>query len=351
MKARGPKLKGKGPETLYYNVQALMPFWGSKTPDDVTELTCIEYELERAKPRPRRLRNGKIGKKPVSAGPEKVRRELGTLQSALIWAVRNGIITHARDVTLPAAGKQRERYLERWEVAWILMASAPHLRRFILISLASGRREKAVLDLKWKRGPGGGWMDLRSGVMHFLEPEGQESDKKRGACRMTRKLLSHARRWRRMADGEFVINWDRTFDTDWLDRRNGSEEPVDSKLAARRAERDAKREEEREGRRVARIYKAFVEACRRAEKLHKDWVKRTGADVEPLDLSDVSPHTLKHTAITWYYIAGGDTDAAVEFFNTSARTLQRYRKHSPKHQARAQAVVERGGRPPAEMPA
>jgi len=89
------------------------------------------------------------------------------------------------------------------------------------------------------------------------------------------------------------------------------------------------------GRRVAEIDTAFLAACRRAEAL------ALARGVE-LDLSDVSPHTLKHTSVAWFFERGGTIESAVSYYATSAATLQRvFRKHSPAHQKSATDVWDR----------
>jgi integrase len=62
----------------------------------------------------------------------------------------------------------------------------------------------------------------------------------------------------------------------------------------------------------------------------------------PAGLEGVTPHVLKHTAISWAIMAGLGVVDAAEFFDTSPQTLRKaYWHHSPYHQERALAVVER----------
>lgn len=61
-----------------------------------------------------------------------------------------------------------------------------------------------------------------------------------------------------------------------------------------------------------------------------------------LDLSDVSPHTLKHTSVCWFFQRGGTIEFGASYFATSPATLHNvYRKHSPAHQAGARSVWDR----------
>ena len=59
-------------------------------------------------------------------------------------------------------------------------------------------------------------------------------------------------------------------------------------------------------------------------------------------LADVTPHTLKHTAITWAMQKGMQLDDAASYFGTSRETILRtYWKHSPHFQEAAVAVMDR----------
>jgi integrase len=60
-------------------------------------------------------------------------------------------------------------------------------------------------------------------------------------------------------------------------------------------------------------------------------------------LEDVTPHTLKHTAITWALQNGASIWDAAGFFATSAETIQKvYGHHAPDYQESALRAVERG---------
>ncbi len=62
------------------------------------------------------------------------------------------------------------------------------------------------------------------------------------------------------------------------------------------------------------------------------------------DLSDGTPHTLKHTAITWALQRGATTWDAAGYFSTSVQTIERtYGHHSPHHQASAVDAMNRRG--------
>lgn len=274
---RGTHVKGQA--TLVANVTRLAEYWGDLTCDAVKGTTCRAYEKARAKPQ-----KG-AGRAMRGAGPSTVRRELGVLQAALNHAHVEGLLIHPIRVALSAAGESRTRWLTRDEVARLLRASSPHTRRFILISIYTGRRMSAVLDLTWTR------VDLGTGRIHFRAEGERETKKRRGSVVVPRQLLAHLRRWHRMAQetGPYVVGW--------------RGERIDHIKGAMRRARD-----------------------------------RAGLDHE------VNRHALKHTAITWAMMRGLGVEDAAEFFDTSAATIRAvYWQHSPHHQAAGREAMERRG--------
>lgn len=252
------------PATLAYSIAALAPFWGDLTCDAVKGSTCRAYGRTRA------------------CKPSTVRRELGVLQAALNHVHAEGLLIHPVKVSLPDAGEPKDRWLTRSEAAKLLRAASPHVRRFMLISLYTGRRMSAVLDLTWTR------VDLDAGVIRFRADGDRETNKRRGRVRIARQLLAHLRRWRAMS-------------------------PRETHIVSFR------------GKPVKSVKRAFADA-------------RTAAGLGP----DVTRHTLKHTAVTWAVMAGAGVEDAAEFFDTSAATIRtHYWHHSPHHQDRALAIVER----------
>lgn len=258
---KGPTLASSA--TLAYSIKALVPFWASQTCDGVKGSTCRAYGRSRK----------------VASGT--ARRELGVLQAALNHAHAEGVLLYAPKVTLTDPGAARERWLTRAEVRALLREAAPHLRRFIIVSLFTGRRATAVLSLQWNPSLDTGWVDLGRGIIRFHGERERETKKRRGAVAMPAQIARIMRRWH---GGSHVVMW--------------------------------------KGKPIAEIDTAFVAACRRA--------KITGATV----------HDLKRTAVTWAFQRGMTMEDAVDWFSTSRQTLERvYRQHSPHHQARARAIM------------
>lgn len=263
----GPEMKA--PERLIYGINALAPYWGDLTPDDVSIQRTREYE---------RIRN-------VSAST--VRRELGVLQAALNHAESAMHLANPPQIKLPKKTPPRDRWLSPEEVDHLLQYAPDHLARFIQIALVTGRRMRAILNLRWAEHDSGGWIDLDQGVIHFNGRDETESKKQKGSVRMTQSLLNAALQWQR--DGnESVIHF--------------------------------------HGKPINDIGTSFDAACER------------------VGLTGVSPHTLKHTAVTWAFQDGITLEDASAYFATTVQTLiETYRKHSPHHNQRAVAVMERIG--------
>ena len=130
-----------------------------------------------------------------------------------------------------------------------------------------------------------GWIDVERGLIHRKGTPERETSKRRKPVKMTRRLLAHCRRWK--AHG---ANW--AVDID--------------------------------GQRIGDIKHAFEGARDRA------------------GLPDVSPHTLKHKAITWAIQRGLTVEDAADYFDTSVETIRAvYYHHSPAYQDRALAILDR----------
>ena len=276
--ARYAEDKGTGmqaPATLAYSIAALAPFWGDLTCDAVKGSTCRRYA---------KLRDRASGT---------IRRELGVLQSALNHAHAEGLLVHPLRVELPSSGSVRERWLTRDEAARLLLYAAPHVRRFIVLSLYTGRRAGALLDLTWTR------VDTEAGFIRFREAGERETNKRRGKARMPRQLCLHMTRWYERHES-----------------LPASVQGRDTHVIMFR------------GARVGSIKTGIHRAAERA------------------GLDAVTPHVLKHTALTWAVSSGhADVEEWAEYFDTSPETIRRhYWHHSPHHQARAIEAIERRGR-------
>lgn len=56
----------------------------------------------------------------------------------------------------------------------------PHLRRFILLALATGTRHSAILSLRWAMSLDTGWVDTKAGIIHRRGERERITKKRRG---------------------------------------------------------------------------------------------------------------------------------------------------------------------------
>ncbi|HHX88845.1 MAG TPA: site-specific integrase [Paracoccus sp.] len=282
------------PETLAYSIQALASFWADLTCDTVKGSTCRLYARERAKPRlvTTTTKNGRTITRELMARGPTVRRELSVLQAALNYAHQEGLLIHPVKVELPENGQSRERWLTRSEAAKLLKHADPHVRKFILLSLYTGRRAGAVLDLTWMR------VDLKARVIRFKGEDVAETNKRRGQVKIPRQLLGHLKRWSRPV-GKM---------------KNGVRKPPKER-----------------GTHVIMFHGKTVESI-------KTGIRRAA---ERAGIEGVTPHVLKHTAITWAIMNKLGIEDAAEYFNTRPETIRKhYWHHSPLHQAEALDKIE-----------
>ncbi|MDK3075173.1 integrase [Sedimentitalea sp. JM2-8] len=223
----------------------------------------------------------------VSVGT--VRRELGTLRAAMVYCGKEGYLTTVPMFPMPAAPETKQRAMTRSEVAKLLRVSPRHLRHFILVALYTGTRRDATLNLRLS-GPTttGGWFDLDAGILYRIGSGERATRKRRAPARIPRQLLAHARRWAARGD-TWAVEW--------------------------------------KGGRVGSVKTSWSHAV-------------TDADLgwRP------TPHTLKHTAITWAIQGGATKEDAAGFFSTSTETIERVYWHlSPDFQQGALDAIERNG--------
>lgn len=218
--------------------------------------------------------------------PATIRRELAVLGAAVNYCVRQGYLTYAPKVTLPRTPVGRTRWLSRKEAAALLRAArkAPHLATFILIGLYTGTRGGAILDLQWMPNTSGGWIDLDRGML-YRGAEGRiETAKRKPPCPLPGKLIAHLRRMRKRTR-RYVIEFN--------------------------------------GEKVARITTAWRTA-------------RTAAGLGP----DVTPHVLRHTAVTWRLLAGVKIWDVANYVGMSEKMVRdTYGHHAPDHLREARDAI------------
>jgi integrase len=252
------------PENIKYTIKSLSGWWGDKSSTDVTARNCRAYAATKS--------------------PAAARRDLETLRAALkFWHREYGPMSTLPAVVLPPKSAPRQRWLTRSEAARLLWAArrTQHLKRFILLALYTGSRSGVILRLQWDQ------LDLSKGVMARIRPGTATSAKKLAPpVRIGKRIISHLRRWQRLACGTEIK---------YLCHYEGV--PV--------------------------------------TKLRRSWKAAAGR----AGLEGVSPHTLRHTRATWLMQDGVDPWEAAGSLGMSVEMIQRtYGHHHPDFQRRASEV-------------
>jgi integrase len=284
---------------------SILDWWSTRTLADVKGQACRDYVTWRTA---QRVRNSS---RAVSAAT--ARHDLKTLRAAIHhWHRENGPLPAVPAVTLPPAPPPRERWLTRDEAARAIRAArkarqAAHLVRLILIGVYTGTRPGAVLRLSWLPQPHGGWIDVEAGVLHRQGPGDRRSRKRQPPVRIPPRLLAHLARWRAM---------------DLAGETTG-----------------------RQRRQVARVVHYYGKPVAKLRRAFASLMRAAGIGAGPGGVgSTPTPHTLRHTAVTWAMQGGCDLYEAAGYFGMSVQTLEDvYGHHHPDWQIRA-ATGARGRR-------
>lgn len=289
-----------------YAIASLNAWWGDRTISEIKASTCKAYVKHRTSQSIPQAKTVEAKKRKVKEGT--VRRELAVLQAALKAYHAENTLKALPIVTLPAMGAARTRFLSRNEAARLLWATrkmadkdgARSIRRFVLLGLYTGTRSGALRSMGWMENTEGGWIDLKKGVLH-RRPEGEaETNKRKPSSRIPDRLVGTLRRWR-----EADMNPKPGKDGQTL-------KPIPFVIHYR-------------GLPVEKQRKTWGQACALA-----------GLD------KTVTPHILRHTAVTWMMLAGNDPYDVSSYVGMSVKMLDDvYGHHSPEHQ---KAIASRIGR-------
>ena len=267
------------------------------------------------------------------------RRQLEDLRAALNNYHREGYITSAPAIVLPAKSMPRDRWLTRDEAAALLRAAwrmrqswkgnpsdrrtARHVARFILVALYTGTRSAAICGAAVRPNEGAGHVDLERGVFYRRAAGRRETKKRQPPVRLPDRLFAHVRRWAntpleiktkgrgksanigRMIAHDYVVEW------------NGK--PVQS---------------------IKKAFRSVVEAA--GLGWYEDVATSEGG-MRRVFRTDITPHVFRHTAATWLMQQGSDPWAAAGFLGMTVQVLiQTYGHHHPDFQAEAaEAIVSK----------
>lgn len=233
------------------------------------------------------------------------RRELEDFRAAINHYFADELLAPKINVALPDKGARREAWLTRADAAKLLWAAwrkaqpmpkggkrfvAQHVARFILVGLYTGTRSAAICGAAIRPTIGRGYVDLERGVFYRRAPGTIETTKRQPYIRLPDRLLAHLRRWEHQGlCRNAIVEW--------------------------------------EGAAVKRVSKAFARLA-----------KECGLAV--------TPHTLRHTAVTWAMQNGADPVEARGFFGLTEKTMNDvYLHHHPDHQGSVTRAITGRRRP------
>lgn len=222
-------------------------------PDQITRDICRSYRDERYR----------AGRKPNT-----VRKELEVVRAALNFHKRGDKAVFE----LPPPPPPKEHFLTKAEVRALLKAARrfPHVRAFIALSVSTGARQSALLELTWDR------VNFDRRLIYLARGSAQDEQMKtRAVVPMNRRAYRYLRVLKAAATCPYVIEWG--------------------------------------GDRVLSIKKGFAGACERA------------------GVTGVTPHILRHTAASWMAMAKVPMFEISRYLGHSDTrvTERRYAKLSP----------------------
>jgi integrase len=201
-----------------------------------------------------------------------INRTRNTLRAALKHAVKDGKLRYAPHVPTLKVAQTKERWLAYEEAVRLHRASLGqhhrHLNLFNRIGLGTGARHEAILSLTWDR------VDLEQGRIDFRVPGRVETKKRRPNAPVSDRLIRLLRAAYKVREGDYVVMF--------------------------------------RGKPLRSIKKAFAHACARA------------------CIAGVTPHTLKHTYITWALRSGVSIWDVAGLTNTSPDTIEKHYGHHAK---------------------
>ena len=215
-----------------------------------------------------------------------MRRELGILQASLNHAFKERRLNQQIPVTLPSKAAPKERWLSKNEADNLLEAASlardakHYLPLFIRLALYTARRKEAILSLRWCQ------VDFANKIIDFRRPGELETNKRRGIIPIPAAIFHDLQSASKFGSPMcYIISKD-------------------------------------DGKQFKDIKGSFKAACKRA------------------GLEGVTPHVLKHTAITWMLQAGVNIYDVSRFTSTTTSTIEKvYGHHALDHlQSAANAV-------------
>lgn len=316
--------KAADPASVASRLGMVLDWWSGKSVGDIRRSSCQAYVQYRCSQPIKTFKDPKRARLPAPATP---RRELEDLSAAVSWWAGEHPLTRKPEFTYPPSpGESSRDALSRSEAAALLwaamgwrkqpdgrwkrlsksaIANRRHLRRFILLGLYSGSRPGVLPKLHWTPSDDSAWVDLDKGwVYRRGRREADHPTKRRPAFRLSKRLMAHLTRWRRMDEERSAL---------LLDAGEAALTTV--------------------------LHHGGVPIRGKIRKGYANVVADAG--VNP----DVTPHWHRHTCATWLMEADVPLRRAAQYLGMTARTLEKhYAHHRPGFQNDVADAAGKGGR-------
>jgi integrase len=253
--------------TMEYTWKALRSRFGSLHATMITADDCRAHAIARG--------NAGIKDRTIAT-------ELGHLRMVLRWAEKRSIIDRAPHIERPSAPRRKDRHLTREQCRQMIgAASLPHIKLYVVLALATGARNAALLELKWDR------CDFERGLIDLRNPDIRRPHKSRAIVPMNRAARAALLEAKEGALSDYVIEW--------------------------------------AGKRVASVKRGLKATARAA-----------GIDIS------VSPHLFRHSAAVHMAEAGIDMDTIAQYLGHEdvAVTRRVYARFSPDYLRAAADVLQ-----------
>jgi integrase len=283
-------------DTLALTLIRLGEFWAGLTVNDITKERCeayVDWRINLGDARGSNRWHQKSANTPRQLKPSTARNDLITLKAAIRYCWENRKLTQAMPVHLPPAAEARLRMLTTHEASRLLAAALGwdqhgvrhhrrvnyHVARFIITGLYTGTRHDRLLRLQFVENLQGGWVDVDHGILHRKATNEAETKKRAPSVPMSGRLSAHMRRWRRLSNRYLIEN---------------------------------------DGTNIADISRGFDAA-----------VELAGLATEDEDPAKrVTPHTLRHTCVSWMLAAGRSPFQIGKYVGMTAAMVERVYGHT-----------------------
>jgi integrase len=239
----------------------------------------------------------KVGGKRISVptdepAPIAAYRDLKILAAAINRYLKKkvGGVQSRFSPVLPEGPEARQRWLDRSEAARLLWAAwrarregkgrhtNRHIARFLLVALYTGSRKGDICGAALIPTIGRGYVDVERGIFKRKPDNKQETSKKQPTVPLPPGLLAHVRRWKRLGISRLAVV-------------------------------------EYNGEPVAEIKGGFESTVEAAGLATADKAQK------------VTPHTLRHTAITWLLRDGVDIELVSQYCGVSVEVIRKHYRH------------------------